>query len=549
MVLSVERKVLVMSSEVERLKKKAYRLKTSGKAREAIEHFERLMKVFPGDRVFGMDLADLYMDLEQFDRATSVYARVFEAHPKDTTAASNLGAALVRQGKINEAKAVLEYCLELDPKNKFALINLGGVHQALGEPLAALNTALTAVALDPTDALAFNNLGSALSDLARYAEAKHAFETALLLNPNQVDALINVAGCEAKLGDHEASIQHYEEVIASLPETAAYRIQAIKFFAAFQYLQTGDLAKGWEYYEGGFSPLVPVAGSRTPRLTFDQPMWSGEDLNERTIFLWREQGLGDEILFASCIPDLISRFPRAKVIIQCEHRMVELFRRSFPQAKVVGEVPEKIEDVDYHLPFGSLMRWFRSNINNFHHATPYLIANPDLKQQMHNRLESYKNSGTKLVGICWRSGLISPSRNLHYTGLGDWSDVFENTKNCIFVNLQYSNCEEELRGIERDCNITILRWPELDLKNDMEGVFSLVSCLDMVITVGTSVSAIAGSLGVPTIYLVKRGWIFLGQDKFPWFDNFHQLVAEGDSPVALKLKEVAPLLESHFGEN
>ena len=111
-----------MPSEIERLKKKAYRLRTLGKTREAIEIFERLLRMLPRDRALGMDLADLYLDLEEFDKATSVYARVFELHPKDATAASNLGAALVRQGKINEAKTVLEYCLELDPKNKFALI-------------------------------------------------------------------------------------------------------------------------------------------------------------------------------------------------------------------------------------------------------------------------------------------------------------------------------------------------------------------------------------------------------------------------------------------
>jgi tetratricopeptide (TPR) repeat protein len=537
-----------MPSEIERLKKKAYRLRTLGKTREAIEIFERLLRMLPRDRALGMDLADLYLDLEEFDKATSVYARVFELHPKDATAASNLGAALVRQGKINEAKTVLEYCLELDPKNKFALINLGGVHQALGEPLAALNTALSAIALDPTDALAFNNLGSALSDLAQYTEAKHAFETALLLNPEQVDALINVAGCEAKLGDHEASIRHYEEVIASLPETAAYRIQAIKFFAAFQYLQTGDLEKGWEYYEGGFSPLVPVAGSRTPRLTFEQPMWSGEDLNGKTILLWREQGIGDEILFASCIPDLILKFPSAKVIIQCEPRLIEIFRRSFPSARVVGQFAEQIQDLDYHMPFGSLMRRFRSGIHNFQNPIPYFTPESEQKQEMNKRLEPYRNPRTKFVGICWRSGLISATRNSNYTALSDWLEILKDSNDFVFVNLQYGNCEEELRQIEQQCGVRILRWPEVDLKNDMERVFALVSCLDVVVTVGTSVSAIAGSLGVPTIYLVKRGWLFLGQEKFPWFHSFHELVAEGDSPVASKLKEVSPLMRDVLGQ-
>jgi len=531
-----------MKPGIQSLQRKAHAARVKGKWPQAIKHLEVLCKVHPNSIDFSLDLADCYIQLEDFQGAVRVYARAFELAPSDPSLAASFGGALLRAGKPLEAKTLLLHCLDLDPNYIAARINLGGVYQALGDLKGCLNNALEAVSIDPTNAVAFNNLGSALSDLALWAEAQHAFETALMLQPTQLDALINVASCEAKLGNHAKAIKNYEEVLLKLPPEAKQRAEAIRFFASFQYLQLGELEKGWEYYEGGFSPLVPIAGARTPRLSFSQPTWSGEDLNGKTILLWREQGLGDEILFASCIPDLISTFPSVKLIIQCEHRLVEIFRRSFPLAKVIGESPEKIQDLDYHLPFGSLMRWFRGDIRSFQNKAPYLSPDPELKQEMYKRLDKFQNPNIRFVGICWRSGLISPTRNLNYTGLGDWSEILQKSDDYVFVNLQYGNCEEELREIEQKNNITILRWSDLDLKNDMERVFALVSCLDAVITVGTSVSAIAGALGVPTIYLAKRGWLFLGQERFPWFNSFHELIAEGDDPVASKLREVPALM-------
>jgi tetratricopeptide (TPR) repeat protein len=536
---------LSMKPGIQSLQKKAYAARLKGKWLQAIKHLEVLCKVYPNSIDFALDLADCYIHLEDFQSAVRIYARAFELAPSDPSLAASFGGALLRSGKPHEAKTLLLHCLDLDPKHMAARINLGGVYQALGDLKACLNNALEAVSIDPTNAVAFNNLGSALSDLSMWAEAKHAFETALMLQPTQLDALINVASCEAKLCNHAKAIKHYEEVLLKLPFEAKQRAEAIRFFASFQYLQLGELKKGWGYYEGGFSTLVPITGARTPKLQTTVPVWNGQDLNNKNILIWREQGIGDEILFASCLPDFLDKHTSTHCSLLSEPRLTRVFKRSFPKVNVFGQLEEvELTQFDYHLPLGSLMRVFRDAIEKFESPKPYLVADKYLRLEFERRLSPYRNEGKRLVGMCWRSGLLGPNRNGGYTNIDDWEFIRDTAKDFAFVSLQYGNAEPELLAAEAAFGVKILRWDDIDLKNDMERVFALVSCLDVVVTVGTSVSAIAGSLGVPTIYLVKRGWLFLGQEKFPWFNNFHELVADGDEPVASKLKDVPSLIHS-----
>jgi len=532
-----------MKPGLQSLQKKAYAARLKAKWSTAGKHLEVLCKVYPNSIDFSLDLADCYIQLEDFQSAVRIYARAFELAPSDPSLAASFGGALLRSGKPHEAKTLLLHCLDLDPKHLAARINLGGVYQALGDLKACLNNALEAVSIDPTNAVAFNNLGSALSDLAMWAEAKHAFETALMLQPTQLDALINLASCEATLGNHANAIKNYEEVLLKLPSEAKQRAEAIRFFASFQYLQLGELKKGWEYYEGGFSTLVPITGARNPKLQTTLPIWNGQDLSNKRILIWREQGIGDEILFASCLPDFLDKYTSTHCTLLCEPRLTRVFERSFPKADVFGQLEEvDLTQFDYHLPLGSLMRFFRDAIEKFESPKPYLVADENLKLELERRLAPYRNEGKKLVGMCWRSGLLGPNRNGGYTNIDDWEFIRDTAKDFAFVSLQYGNAEPELLAAEAAFGVKILRWDDIDLKNDMDSVFALTLSMDMVVTVATSVSAIAGSLGVPTIYVAGRGWTWLGQETFPWFSNFNELIPEKGLYPVTRLKDVPQLM-------
>ena len=505
--------------KLRRQREQAIGLRNAGKFEQAANAIQTYLTKAPNDREVALIYGDVLMRIERFEDAVKFYAKWIEKDNKDALMLSNLGAALLRQGKPADARSILEYALELDPKNIYARINLGGVYQSLGELNLALKNALEAVSIDPTRALAFNNLGSAFNDLAKFEEAKHAFETAVMLEPNQVDALINLASTESKLGNSREAIRRYEEVISLLPKEARLRREAIEFFASFEYLLNGDLERGWACYEGGFSPLVPLAGARSPNRVFSAPRWKGEDIKGKTLLVWREQGIGDELLFATALHELEST--GARVILETDPRFVDIFRRSFPafsvraQAFNAATFEPVFSDYDVQIPIGSLMKIYRRSKESFKRNSPFLKVDPQKVENFRDRLSPYR--GKHLVGICWRSGKIDPNRALSYSALDDWEEILQDA-NCEFVNLQYGDCEDELVRVESKVGRKIVRWDDLNLKDDLDDVFALMSCLTLVVSVSTAVFPMASSVGTRTLLLSGAYWATFGSfTEYPFF--------------------------------
>jgi Flp pilus assembly protein TadD len=538
-----------VAGELDRTLIQAKNAHRSGRFQKAKDLYQKYLKARPDDSPAALALGDVCMHVEDFDAAAKLYASLLEGNPKQPVVLSNLGAALLRLGKPADARAVLEFCLELDPKNIYARINLGGVLQSQGEPKRALENALEAVSIDPTHPLAFNNLGSALSDLAMFNEAKHAYETAVMLNPKNVDALINLAGSESKLCHNMESADLYEKVLAMLPPEAAQRAEAVKFFAAFEYLNMGMLEKGWDYYEGGFSPLVPLNGARSPNRQFDVPRWQGGPLNGKTLLLWAEQGVGDEMNFGTCLPEMDNI--DGSVILEVDYRLVDIFQRSFPRFLVRPTAfnPTTMKPLqagfDYHLPFASLHRLYRRTIESFSRNKPFLKPNPVLVSEFKRRIS--KKPGDLLIGICWRSGLLSPTRNMGYMKIDELEQVFK-IPSARVVNLQYGDPEPELIAAEQKFGIQILRWADVDYKYDLDKVFAIIQNLDVVFSVGSAPLCMAGSIGKLSLTLSPIGcWQNFGKKdpkaNLPWFrDVFFE--PRHSENLALRMQELVQAYET-----
>jgi len=309
----------------------------------------------------------------------------------------------------------------------------------------------------------------------------------------------------------------------------------------------GNLEKGWEYYDGGFSPMVPIAGSRTPKRTFNVPLWEGQNLEGKRLLVWREQGLGDELLFGSCLPDL-RELACEKVIVECDPRLVGILSRSFPdylvraQAYSATNGMSPYADFDYHLPIGSLMRHFRKSIEDFSKSGPYLVASEEMVVDFQSRLAGYRDK--PLVGICWRSGKLSPVRNLSYTALEDWRPILESGKVNI-VSLQYGEAEAEIVEVEKKLGVKIIRWHDLDQKNELDRVFAMMKCLDLVVSVNTAPLRMASALGLPVLSVEARGWTRLGQakPKSPWFPNNHLIEPDESGRFDSRMTDIKELVE------
>ena len=465
-------------------------------------------------------LALNFFSVAQYMQAKKYIEKFFELDGFRQPAALNLyGQILIRSEKYDRAIEILELCNSINPKNDVTYTNLASAYNFKKDYNNVIKYCFESIKLNLNNKHAFNNLGGAFFSTANYDDARIALSTAIDLDNNFFEAILNLATLEQRLGNHGVAIQNFHNALSKIEPSQDWHEAKVRFFLSFSQLSTGNLEEGWKNYEYGFHPAVKQYNGRTPIRKFDVPLWNGHKLEHEKILIWREQGLGDEILYMSCLKDL--GIDLKNIIIECDPRLVPLYSRSFPECRVRSQsmntdLSSPYSDFSYHLPMGSMMKFTRNKIEDFNTKTDYIVANSEYREEFKNRLKKY-GENRKKIGICWRSGNIDHLRNEHYLQLKDFEMLF-NRSDLVFVNLQYGNCESEIQEVEELFGVEIVRWQDVDLKNDLEKVYSLIDSLDCVITAGTAVHAFSGSVGKETIWFGKGdAWTKLGQDELPWY--------------------------------
>ncbi|HRQ81833.1 MAG TPA: hypothetical protein PKZ97_12015 [Azospirillaceae bacterium] len=259
------------------------------------------------------------------------------------------------------------------------------------------------------------------------------------------------------------------------------------------------------------------------------PRWRGEPLAGKRLLVWREQGVGDEILFSSCLKELIGA--GAETVVRCDRRLVSLFSRSFPSIRFIPDGQEITLRFDYHTPMGSLPGLTRRTLANFASVGTAAWLRPDETTAAAWRRRLAALPRGLMVGIAWKSGLVASEREATYTALVDWLPLFK-MANINLINLQYGQCEEEIRQVEEQYGVSIWRWNDLDLKDDFEQTAALVSELDLIICPATAVGELAGALGGCVWRLGARDWTFLGAAVRPWFSSQRPILPKDGAPNA-----------------
>jgi tetratricopeptide (TPR) repeat protein len=501
----------------------------------------------PNNFKLNNDIAGLYFDAADYDRCIKHYEKCLIIN-RNAITLSNLGLANQLSLKFQIAVDLFQDSINEDPEYYPAYINLGNVLGSLGLHEDLLRCSLNALSRWPNNAELHCNIGVALMGLGRHKEARFSMETALLLDPESIDALVNIASIEAFEKNHLKAIEIYESLLERPKLLNHARFVQIKHALGFEYLNLGRLKEGWNNYEYGFSPLIPHQIKRNPSRNFIVPRWDGSPLNNQILLIWGEQGIGDEILFSSIFNEVSVNV--ANIIIECEPRLVSIFERSFPELKIresaydpLSHNDQKYFDYDLQIPMGSLAALYRGSLDNFTNARSiYLKSNYDKNMFFSERLVS-SNKRLK-IGITWRSGLLNALRNLHYANILDWGEIFT-LNNAEFVNLQWGDCEEEIVAAENNFGIKIHRWPDVDLKNDLDDVLSIIHNVDLVIAPCTAAAWLSASIGKPTLVFQQRDWINFGQDYFPFNSNVKSFFANNSEAVA----STFPRIRRHIIDN
>ena len=490
-------------------------------------------------------IAKVCVELNQYEDALYYSTEDLKNNPTDPAKLTSIAYIQVQLGLLNDADYNIELAFSIDPKRIENYFIKASLHTARGDDQAALQVSLKALSIDPTSSNALNNLGAALRRVGDIGSAKIAFESACILNPNLHEPFFNLAAIESLEKNPHKAIELFKQSLSKTSYTSTDKTARVNYSLGFELLTIGQLSEGWEMLDFGFHPAIPFESQRSPNRTFPVPRWTGEPLNGQRLLIWGEQGIGDELLFLTCLPDLNNI--DGYILVECEPRLVETLSRSFPKIifrpssyhHTLG-LPPVFNDYNLHIPMGSLMRIFRNDISDFRKSKPYILVDSEKANYFEGQLNSVCAS-RKRIGICWRSGKLSGQRNVNYTSLLDWGSILS-APNAAFINLQYGECEQELLDAEEKYDIQILRWPDLDLKNDIDSVLSLMSRLDIVVTIDSAVSPMAASVGLRVLLMAQKGWNNLGTEYFPWYPNVQCFFPPENGIVAECLSEVGMLV-------
>lgn len=528
---------------------KALTLQQSGQYDAAVAAYDKLLEKNPDHLHAQINLGLCHYLLLRFNWSSHIFHQLHVKHPENDEVVKFAGISYMALGNFEVALQFLKMHIGRQPEDFDTWLNLTSASGSNQNNTEALYYATQALSLKPIDARSHLNLGAALLSLNRWDQALYAFETALTLEPGNIKALMNCATIYDMMGNQKKALKIFASCLPSVNNDPNV-LAELQYKMSFPLLSVGELERGWTYYNAGFIPVD--TRSRFPKRKFDLPEWDGQPLKGKRLLVWREQGLGDEIRFASVIPDL--REYCDNVVIECEPRLVSLFQRSFNWCKVReqatfignGHTPS-YDDYDFHIPLGSLMRFLRNAPEKFAHHKPYLVPDPVKSEQLRDKLESIRD-GRSLIGICWRSGFVNSERNIHYTPISDWGPLFENP-NLVFVNLQYGTGKDEVAQAEAHFGIKLHQWDDLDLKDDQEGLAALITNLDCVVSADTAVAALAQSLSTRTmVFTPVRGWVFLGQEKYPWAgDNVRHFFPKNImTPISEVIPEIANAIALAF---
>ncbi|HYH19094.1 MAG TPA: tetratricopeptide repeat protein, partial [Azospirillum sp.] len=391
-------------------------LAAAGRHGEAVASHSRAVRLKPDFAQARFNLGNALQALGDAGRATGAFLGALALRPDYAKAWYNLGNALRETGHTGGAVTALHRAVTLAPDMVEAHTNLGDALAVLGQLDAAVAEHRASVAMRPDDATAWYNLGAALQQNNAYEEAEIAYREALRRDPRHLGALNNLGSVLKRLGrPDQAETCHrqaldlrpdfpealynlgnalqaqgkfkeaqacYEEALERNPDlaTASHNLALLA-------LRRGDLERGWYGYGRRFA-----AHEALPDRHIAAPHWQGEPLGGGTLLIWREQGVGDEILFASCYADAIAQ-AGGPVVIEADPRLVPLLARAFPEATVRAEScdaegRETIEPPDCaaQTPAGSLPRFVRPSLSRFPGRPSWLAAEAERARAWRARL-------------------------------------------------------------------------------------------------------------------------------------------------------------------
>jgi tetratricopeptide (TPR) repeat protein/glycosyltransferase involved in cell wall biosynthesis len=443
----------------------------------AKEYFSKSAELNPGHAESLYNLALCYANSGDDDKAIECYIKALERNPKHSNSLNNLGALYYDKKNYDEAEKLYLQALSFEPNNTNAISNLGNVKLSKNKPeeaieyyKKAINTK-SAAGVDFNYANAYNNIGFVKMEYGVLEECYEYFDRASEIDPEYAEPHFNKARA---------------------------------------YLLSGRLVDGWREYEWR------LKREEYEKRTFSKPMLTNQNIKGKTILACSEQGLGDTINFMRYLPML--KDAGCRVIFECHKKVMHLVKDYYGFDEIIEQKlsEEPAVDYDYHIPLMSLPNYFKTDINHIPGGTPYIFADEELVEYWKNIIQ--KDDSFK-VGIVWAGNPSHIRDDDRSCRISDFLPLFSIEGAKIYI-LQKGAATEQTNDIVNP--YVDLNQFGFDEKLPFSDSAAIIENLDLVVTVDTSITHLAGAMNKPVwallSYIPDWRWM-LGREDTPWYPS------------------------------
>jgi len=441
----------------------------------AIFVLKELIKLNNKNVSYYLNLSYCYENINEFEKAIDNYKNAIQNISNEAQLYINLASIYKRQRKFDEAENVLKKSLYLNSYKLFS--TLAGIYADQNKFDQVMEFSKKALELNQSDFIALNNIAKVYMEEKNFEEASKYLGKALQIEQNNFLIHLNLGTLYKNLNQLDKAKDHYNKSISINPK--AYDAYLYKSLIE---LSENNFLDGWKNYEFRWF-------KQAERISITRPKWDGKKLNQK-IIIWGEQGLGEQILFTSILPELGQSFE--KIILVIDEKLKLIYQESFPNIKIfTPEEAWSIEEFDCHLPIGSLGKFFRNDVKSFPNRNNFLKTN------------AINDYGIKLkCGLSWKS-INSVEGDLKSIELENLLPILKN-ENLEFFNIQYTNEKKNIDQFNQKYNLKIQNIHDLDTFNDLHSLSKYLKSFNFIITISNTTAHLAGSLGVPTLLMLPK---------------------------------------------
>ena len=460
--------------------------------KDSIQYHQKAVELSPNKYEGWLNFGLSYKKLQEYNLSLEYLKKALDINPDCYECYINLGDIFFELENYNEAINNYNLSLKINPKNSKVVTKIGVAYKHLQQIEKAIEYHKKAINIDSEDPSAYANLGIAYRGIYKMDQSIEYLDLALKLDEEFQPALINKAIAYTDLNNYEHARNLYLKVLDLNQNNTEASLNL-----AMLNLSNENFSEGWNYWESRWE-----SKNFQNYINTKKKYWNGKE-SDCKLLIVSEQGLGDQILYASMLED--AKKLCKKVYLTCDPKLEKIFKLSFSDINIISnknfDVSNPGNFFEYHIPIGSLGKFFRNHTDAFvSEKKAYLTDNIKITKKISKKIIK---DDSIICGISWKSSNKKIGKNKSIE-LKDLNEVI-NIKKIKFVNLQYGNVTEDIKEFNKLSENKIIEHEDVDTTNDIESLASLIKNCDFVLTTSNTTAHLAGALNVPTLVMAPRG--------------------------------------------